>query len=340
MQKEVKFYLGMDVSKQWLDIAVLAVIAHQKQSMVTERFDNTAQGIKALDRWLKKQSVRFDQHSLLVIENTGIYHRLIWQYCSAHHLPIYIGNATHIKWSFGIARGKTDKIDSQRLCDYAYRYGSDLKATPVLDPAFLQLKDLMTARSKLLKQLRGIQVYLKELRLTNDRHVQKIMEEAHKTAIAGLKKSLKLIEQHMRQVIATNAAIKVNYDLLITVPGIGHLTAIYLICCTNNFAAKRSGKQVACYAGVVPFSHRSGTSIKGRDRVHKMANKELKKLLHLCAMSAVKYYPEFRQYFERKKAEGKHPQSVLNAIRNKIVIRAAAVVNKQTPYVDNHKKAA
>lgn len=340
MQKEVKFYLGMDVSKLWLDLAVLAVIAHQKQSMVTERFDNTAEGMKTLHQWLKKQSVSFDENSLLVIENTGIYHRLIWEYCSSHHLPIYIGNAAHIKWSLGIARGKNDRIDSQRLCDYACKQADDLKATPALNPVFIQLKDLMTARSRLLGQLRSIQVYLKELHLTNDPEVQKILEQAHQAAVEGLKKSLKLLERQIQQLINTEATIKTNYDLLVTVPGIGHLTAVYLICCTTNFAGKRSGKQLACYAGVVPFSHTSGTSIKGRDRVHKMANKDLKKKLHLCAMAAIKYYPEFARYFERKKAEGKHPISIINAIRNKIVLRAVAVINKQMPYVDNYKKAA
>jgi transposase len=340
MKKEVRFYLGMDVSKLWLDLAVLAVIAHQKQPMVTARFDNNAQGMKTLHQWLKKQSVSFDDKSLLVIENTGLYHRLIWEYCSVHNLPIYIGNGAHIKWSFGITRGKNDHIDSQRLCTYAYKHADELKATPVLNPVFLQLKDLMTARTRLLAQIRSTQVYLKELGLSNSPKIQKLMTQAHKAALDGMKKSLKLVEQQIRQVIATNAGIKNNYDLLVSVPGIGHLTAVYLICCTNNFTGNKSGKQLASYAGVVPFRDRSGTSIKGRDKVHKMANKDLKKLLHLCALAAIKYYPEFGDYFQRKKAEGKHPISIVNAIRNKIVLRAAAVVNNQRPYVDNYKIAA
>ena len=118
-------------------------------------------------------------------------------------------------------------------------------------------------------------------------------------------------------------------------PGIGHLTAVYIICCTNNFAGKINGKQLASYAGVVPFDHSSGISIKGKNRVHKMANKDLKKMLHLCALTTIKYYPEFRQYFERKKAEGKNGMLILNAIRNKLVLRVVAVVNKQQSYVDN-----
>jgi hypothetical protein len=52
--------------------------------------------------------------------------------------------------------------------------------------------------------------------------------------------------------------------------------------------------------------HSSGTSIKGKNRVHKMANKELKRMLHMCALTSIKYIPEFKDYFNRKKAEGKN----------------------------------
>jgi hypothetical protein len=66
-----------------------------------------------------------------------------------------------------------------------------------------------------------------------------------------------------------------------------------------------------------------------------MANKALKKSLHLCALSAIRFYPEFKQYYERKKKQGKHSMSVINAVRNKLVLRIAAVINKQQPYVDH-----
>src|ERR1700710_3035149 len=115
MKKVLKFYLGMDVSKLWVDITLMCVIDHQKQQPIAARFDNNAAGMKALGKWLKKHQVSFDENSLLVIENTGVYHRLIWEYCSAIGLPIHIGNAAHIKWSLGITRGKNDKIDSKRL---------------------------------------------------------------------------------------------------------------------------------------------------------------------------------------------------------------------------------
>ena len=74
---------------------------------MNERFDNNEAGIKTMDKWLRKQQVSFDDNNLLVIENTGVYHRLIREYCSTQGLPLHIGNATHINYSFGIARART-----------------------------------------------------------------------------------------------------------------------------------------------------------------------------------------------------------------------------------------
>ena len=341
MKKDhTKNYLGIDVSKPWFDVSLLVVVDHVKQTMITERFDNSVTGMKLFKSWLKTMSVSFDDNSLLVIENTGVYHRLIWSFCSRHHLLIHIGNAAHIKCSLGITRGKSDVIDSQRLCMYCFKQADELKATPVLNPVFIKLKDLMSSRSRLVTQLHSTKNYIKELQCSNDKALLALLAKAHKAALEGLKKSILQLEEMIQKIIAEDAAIYNNYLLIKSVPGIGHLTAVYIICCTNNFITKVTGKQLASYAGVVPFEHTSGISIKGKNRVHKMANKELKKLLHLCALTAIKYYPEFRQYFDRKKAEGKNGMLVLNAIRNKLVLRVVAVVNKQQPYVNNTQIAA
>lgn len=340
MKANNNFFIGIDVSKPFFDASLMVVADHHKQAVETTRFENTPEGLKAFEKWLKSFKVAMDQNTLVVIENTGIYHRLIWSFCNKKGLPLHIGNAAHIKWSFGIARGKNDKIDSIRLCRYAFKEADTLKASPALDAVLMQLKDFMASRSRLLSQINSNKQYIKELKNINDPMVQKAIEKAHKTAIEGISGSIKAIETLIHKIIAENPELKNNYDLLITVPGIGHLTAVYLICCTTNFCNKISGKQLACYAGVVPFEHSSGISIKGRNRVHHMANKELKKMFHLSALSVIQHYPEFRTYYNRKKEEGKHPMSILNAIRNKIALRVVAVLNHQKPYVNNQLTAA
>jgi len=339
MQKYQKNYVGIDVSKPYFDASLMVVIDYQKQEVKSERFLNTGVGLKSFLKWLVKSKVSLDNNTLIVIENTGVYHRLIWKFCSDHGLALHIGNATHIKWSFGIARGKNDVIDSKRLCNYAFSHSDELQATPALNLIFLKLKDFMSSRTKMIKQLTSTKNFLKELKLSNDKSTQKILEQSFKASLDGIKKSIKAIEIQIENIL-TDPLIKKKYDLITTVPGIGRYTALYIICCTNNFATKITGKQLASYAGVVPFEHSSGISVKGKNRVHKMANKDLKKLLHLCALSAIKYYPEFKDYYDRKKEEGKNAMTVLNAIRNKIILRVVAVINSEKPYVNNYKQVA
>ena len=334
-----KNYLGIDVSKLSFDVSLIVVIKDRKQPVVVSRFDNNSAGLKSFKEWLDENQVSFDENSLLVIENTGIYHRLIWNFCTTHLLPFFIGNAADLKWSFGIARTKNDKVDSMRLCEYAYKNHEDIKPTTGLNKALITLKDLLSNRSKLLRQKNAIKQTLGELKMSNDKATQQLLEKLNKAALDGLKTSIKLIEAEMLRLVKEDDAVWANYKRMITVPGIGKITAIFIICCTNNFAIKVTGKQLANYAGVVPHEHKSGTSVKGRNRVHFMANKELKSILTMGALSAIQVYPEYRDYYHRKTKEGKTHLQVLNAIKNKMLLRVASVVNQQKDYENKYQAA-
>lgn len=334
-----KNYLGVDVSKLTFDVSLIAIVNGEKQPVVTAQFTNDKTGLGLFKSWLETNQVSFDDNSLLVLENTGIYHRPLWNFCTDHLLPFYIGNAADLKWSFGITRGKSDKVDSIRLCDYAYKHHEDIKPTTGMNRALITLKDLSTNRSKLLKQVNAIKQTLNELKVSNDKITQQLLEKLNKAAIEGLQKSIKAIEAELQKMVKQDESVLINYNHLLSVPGIGKVTAVFLICCTNNFSVKITGKQLASYAGVVPFENTSGTSIKGRCRVHFMANKELKALLTMCALSAIQTYTEFKDYYDRKIKEGKKHLQVLNAIKNKILLRVAAVINQQKDYVNKYNVA-
>ena len=164
-----KSYLGIDVSKLTFDVSLIVVRNNQKQPIVISKFNNDALGLKDFKLWLDEQQVAFNVNSLLVIENTGIYHRLIWNFCTTYLLPIFIGNAADLKWSFGIARGKNDKVDSIRLCEYAYKNYDDIKPTTGLNKVLITLKDLLSNRSKLIKLKNAIKQTLNELKISNDK---------------------------------------------------------------------------------------------------------------------------------------------------------------------------
>ena len=105
-----------------------------------------------------------------------------------------------------------------------------------------------------------------------------------------------------------------------------------MIVLTNEFKGFSSAKKFACYSGIAPFEHTSGKSIKGKSRVSHLANKNIKALFHLAAISSIRFTGELRTFYMRKVNQGKNKMLVLNAIRNKLIHRIFAVVRDGVPY--------
>ena len=116
----------------------------------------------------------------------------------------------------------------------------------------------------------------------------------------------------------------------------GKVTAVQIIVDTNEFKDIREGKKYACHSGVVPFEHRSGSSVHLRSRVSHLANKCTKTLLHMAALSAIRMAGEIKEYYQRKVAEGKNKMSVMSSIRNKLILRVFACVRNNRVYQKNY----
>jgi transposase len=160
----------------------------------------------------------------------------------------------------------------------------------------------------------------------------KVINKLNVPALIGLKETSKRISQDIKKLISLDPNLRKQVSLLLTIPGIGLITALYLIVFTNEFTRFKEGRKLACYIGVAPFEHSSGISVKGKSRIHKIANKTLKRLFHMGALSVIRCSKEFKDYFQRKVREGKNKRLVINAIRNKLALRVMAVINRGTPY--------
>ena len=123
-----------------------------------------------------------------------------------------------------------------------------------------------------------------------------------------------------------------HYNSIIQSANYKRIHMEWLITKTNEFKSIQEPRKLACYCGVAPFSHSSGTSVNRKPRVSHLADKELKKMLHLGAMSAIRLDNDLREYYLRKTLEGKNKMSTLNAVRNKIIHRAFAVIKNKKPY--------
>ena len=115
-----KYFIGIDVSKHTLDVAFIVCEEISLLKPVWKQFNNTLQGLQQMKCWLTEMHVLLSEQTIVVIENTGIYHRLLWQFFSHLQIDLCIENAAQVKWSLGIARGKNDKVDSRRLAHMQY----------------------------------------------------------------------------------------------------------------------------------------------------------------------------------------------------------------------------
>lgn len=116
------------------------------------------------------------------------------------------------------------------------------------------------------------------------------------------------------------------------------MVATEILITTNEFRDIREAKKFACYSGVAPFTKESGL-FKGKARVSPMANKRMKTLLHLAALVAIQHNADLKTYFERKvKEEKKNKMLVINAVRNKLILRIFACVNNNREYEKNYQK--
>ena len=141
----------------------------------------------------------------------------------------------------------------------------------------------------------------------------------------------------MPHLVGTSYSRSLEYDLMLSVKGVGKVLATMLLVYTHGFNRLADSRKLACYSGVAPFVYESGTSIRGKTGVSKFANNELKKVLHMAAISSVQHNPELHEYYKRKVEEGKNKMSVINAVRNKLLHRIVAVINRGTPYVAQPK---
>lgn len=323
-----KHFLGIDVSKDYFDAVV--ILDGNKEKSIHSQFVNDYKGIKSLCKWLKSQGATFE-NTLVCLEHTGMYGKLIINYLISFKFDIWLEMSLKIIRSIGLQRGKNDKIDAERIAYYAMKNQDDAQIYEPPRKIIEQLKKLMSLREHL--------VTTRAMLLRNNNELKgfepelaKIHTKFCKSTVKGLETDLKNIEKELDKIIKSDENLSNVYEKSTSVTGVGKVTAISLICYTNEFKMYETPRQLACYCGVVPFEYTSGKSVKTKPKVHYMANKKLKKQLHMCAISSIRAQGDLKDYFERKVAEGKNKMLVINNVRNKLIHRICACIRNNKNY--------
>jgi len=330
---KTKEIIGIDVSKSLVDVCI-----HSKQFFNQFKNDNT--GFKQMWNWILRNFNNSKPELLFVFEHTGMYSYNLTTFLSKKELPFYIASGLAIKRSLGIARGKDDQVDAKRIASYGNRLKDELTPSKVSNDTILKLKGLMSLRNKLIKQRAGFKATLKEQKMVYSTKQYKTIFRIQQKMIKALSEQIDKLDATMKIIIKEDQQLKKTYDLVTSVKGIGMQMALVMIIYTDCFTKFENWRKFASYCGVAPFPYQSGSSIKGRTKVSHLANKKIKALINMCAISAIQHNPEIKQYYERRLEIGKNKMSTINIIRNKLISRVFAVIKRQTPYVNTMKFAA
>ena len=290
--------VGIDVSKAHLDVAV-------GSTGRVERLTNTTQGRAAV---VARATRPGEQPVLAVVEATGGYERGIVDALDAAGVAVAVVNPRRVR-AFAGAIGrlaKTDQIDAQVLARYGEAVGPEPRPRP--DAAMQEAQSLAARRRQLVEML-----------ATEKGRLQQLPERARPSVrrhIEFLEGELADIERELGDAVTADPALQATYRRLLTVKGIGEVTATMLVLELPELGTL-DRKQIAALVGVAPFNRDSGTLRGTRScwggRAHVRAG------LYFPALAAIRSNPPIRALYARLLAAGKRPKVAIVACMRRLV---------------------
>lgn len=320
-----KSFIGVDVSKLSLDLCLITDDGEIKNFKI----ENTIKGLKIFFKSISN-SLNI-QETLVCGEFTGHYSNILRSFCLDNGVALWLESGAEIKLRSGVQRRKSDKVDAERIAEYALRYADRAHLQTLEDEAIVESKLLLSERELYIKERAKYKAQLKDLGNFIDKTSFKNRSKRLKNHVIRLTKSIEEIDLTIKELFKTEK-LSEQMKILKSISGVGDQVAINTIIATGGFTKFKSGRKFACHVGVAPFSFSSGTSQRSRNKVSHRANKKLKTLFHMAALSAIKMKGELRDYFERKVAEGKNKMTVVNAVRAKIINRIFALIRENRNY--------
>lgn len=321
-----KWFVGIDVSKETFDLGLRTLSG----GVIHKKYSNSKKGVQSFLKDLQKDNLILDE-GLICLEHTGIYTHVLLDILYSKGAKVWLVHALSIKRSMGLRRGKNDKVDALRIAEYADRFSDECVLWKPTREEIKKLKRLISLRFRLIKTKKLLNATLLEssdMKAIEFKDVKKLTSPI----IKKIDIQLAELEKQINEVISSDEYLNRLEEIITSVDGVGKVTAWQMIITTNEFKNFKSARQFACYSGVVPFEHSSGSSINSKPRVSHFANKQMKELLHMSALSATIMKGELNDYYRRKVAEGKNKMLVLNNIRNKLTQRIFACVSQNRKY--------
>lgn len=310
--------LGIDVAKATLEVHLVTDTAtHRAQ------FTNDAAGIKKLLRWLAKRTTERIQVGM---EATNRYWEAVaYALHEAQHSISVINPkliARHAETT--MRRNKTDPQDAMVIADFVAKHQPRAWQPP--SAARRELTCLARHRQALLDDRQRARNRLASL--PPSAQVRGSLERQ----IEFLDAELAQLAGQLKQQVKQDAALYEDYQLLLSIPGIGAITALRLLAELPDLGLFGQASQLAAFAGLTPGQRQSGSSIRGPGHLVKWGNSHLRGALYMPALSAGRFNPVVKALKERLAERGKHNLTIIVAMMRKLLHLAYGVLKTRQPF--------
>lgn len=306
MNKNFETYWGIDVSKEWLDIAI------------ENRVYRVEQNKKAIVTFIEENK---SETPLVVLESTGGYERLAVECLSNAGFTVHVAHPNKVK-AFAKAKGKlakTDSIDAKLLSEYGrFINPNEIRELPSKQHQELQL---LAGRLEQLKQIH----HQESCRLGIAS--SKAIKQSHELIIKIIKKEIAEIEAKILSFIKADSMLKEKYNLLRSMKGVGPVLAMVLLVDLPELG-KTTKKEVAALVGVAPITNQSGQ--KTGKAMTKYGRHGIRKVLYMAALSASRYNIRLKVFYEHLIAKGKLKKVAIVAVMRKMLVILNAMMQSKT----------
>jgi transposase len=303
-------FIGVDIAKDSFEFAIYGDDRHFNMG-------NDETGIRQAVEQIQRLSPE-----LVVLEATGGYEFTLVAALSVAKLPVVVINPRLVR-DFAKATGhlaKTDAIDAAVLAHYAAVIKPDIR--PIADADMLLLKEIVSRRQQL------VEILVAERNRLGVAHNPAVKADiqAH---IDWLKKRLDQADGELRKQIEGSPLWRAKDDLLRTVPGVGPMTSAALLANLPELG-RLNRHQIAALVGVAPFNRDSGR-MRGKRAVWG-GRSRVKATLYMAALSATKWNPAIKTFYERLCASGKPKKVALTACMRKLLIVLNSMMKNNTAW--------
>ena len=320
-------YIGIDLSKDVFHASGL--YTPQKTSFQGVEFLNSEKGFIDFLNFLFDMNLSSD--SLLVcMESTGVYGERLCHYLHKVGFSVFSEPPQYVRRAFRLKR-KTDRVDSQMIAEYAFRFCDQLHRWKPQDKLIEQVRTLLNNREIFQK---GQTAHKNILRALGQKEIQDL-DNYHEETISFFSDRMKEIDDKLKALIKdADQDVRTGFEMLLSIPGVGWQWAAYFFIVTKGFHYLNYRK-LAAYLGLVPYEHQSGSSVYKNPKTDRSGPNAFRKLLYLSAISVCR--GQFKSYFQQKKVEGKNGKLILNNIENKLLKIACACVRDKKSFHPGHR---